>query len=364
MLQRIHGMNAIRRFLNSSLVGTAVIGCFSLLIFLSLCGILAVIRRPGVLASAPTATATIPIPTKILRSTQTATPILATPTIFILPTNTIPPTKAQIKVEFTATLLANASPESTSVPIQATPARSCVPSGQPQVGKVVDVIDGDTITAQLDGLVVKVKYIGVDAPESVSRLEYLGKEARNRNRELVVGRDVLLYRDVSDRDRFDRLLRYVFVDDKFINYELISQGYASALDEPPDSACAFLLKDVETGVKEQALGIWAPHTPQPELSLATTDVIIFDVNKEGEFVDIQNVGDTAIDLSGWKLVSEQGNEECKLAGIIHAYEIVRVFSGVKQPGFSCGYEKPIWNDTEPDPAVLYDPDKNEVARFP
>jgi hypothetical protein len=73
---------------------------------------------------------------------------------------------------------------------------------------------------------------------------------------------------------------------------------------------------------------------------------------------------TGIDLSGWKLVSEQGNEECKLAGIIHPYEIVRVFSGIKQPGFSCGYEKPIWNDTEPDPAVLYDPDKNEVARFP
>jgi endonuclease YncB( thermonuclease family) len=231
------------------------------------------------------------------------------------------------------------------------------------VGKVVDVIDGDTIAVLLDGLVVKVKYIGVDAPESVSRLEYLGKEARNRNRELVFGRDVLLYKEVSDRDRFDRLLRYVFVDDKFINYELISQGYAGALDEPPDSACAQLFEEVEKSVKTRALGIWAPHTPQPEEIMATTNVIIFSVNKPGEFVDIQNIGDSPIDLYGWKLISEEGKEECKLSGIIHPYEIVRLFSGIDQPGFSCGFDKPIWLDKEPDPAVLLDPDGNEVARY-
>jgi hypothetical protein len=90
-------------------------------------------------------------------------------------------------------------------------------------------------------------------------------------------------------------------------------------------------------------------------------LIIFNVNKEGEFVDLQNLGDTAIDLSNWKLVSELGNQECMLAGIIHPYEIVRIFSGIQQPGLSCGYEKPVWNDTEPDPAVLYDPDGYEVA---
>ena len=227
----------------------------------------------------------------------------------------------------------------------------------------MDVVDGDTITVLLDGLVVRVKYIGVDAPESVSRLEYLGKEAKNRNRELVFGRDVLLYRDETDRDRFDRLLRYVFVEDKFINYELVSQGYASALDEPLDSDCGLLFKEAETNVKKQALGIWAPHTPQPELALLMTDVIIFNVNKAGEFVDLQNTGDAPIDLKGWKLVSELGREECKLTGIIHPYEIVRIFSGKDQPGFSCGFDKPIWNDKDPDPAILYDPEGTEVARY-
>jgi endonuclease YncB( thermonuclease family) len=336
-------MNAIRRLLNSSLAGTAVVGCLALLLFMSLCGVLVVIRRPGGLAAAPTITltATVPIPTKILQPTETATPILATATIYILPTNTLPPTKTAAKVEIRAIQSGTASAAATSVQIEATPARSCVSAGRPQVAKVVDVIDGDTISVLLNGLVVKVKYIGVDAPESLSRLEYLGKEAKNRNKELVFGRDVLLYKDETDRDRFDRLLRYVFVDDKFINYELVNQGYASALEEPPDSDCALLFKEAETNIKKQALGIWAP----------------------GEFVDLQNAGDTAIDLKDWKLVSELGKEECKLSGVIHPYEIVRIFSGKDQPGFSCGYDKPIWNDKEPDPAVLYDPDGNEVARY-
>jgi len=231
------------------------------------------------------------------------------------------------------------------------------------VAKVVDVVDGDTITVWLDGLLVMVKYIGVDAPESISRLEYLGREARDRNRDLVFGRDVLLYRDETDRDRFDRLLRYVFIDGRLINYELVSQGYAHALDEPPDSACALLFKNAEDNVKKQALGIWAPHTPHSEQSFATTNIIIYSLSKQEEFVDLQNAGDTAVDLKGWKLVSELDKEECKLNGIIHPYEIVRIFSGKDQPGFSCGFDKPIWNDKEPDPAVLYNPDGIEVARY-
>lgn len=355
-------MNAISKFWNSSIAGIALLGCLSLLIFLSLCIILAGMYRPTLQAPAPTQTATHPVSTESMFPSGTAENLPAavesiqpTSTSFLLPTATLP---------VTATMTATASPYPTSRQSDATPGTSCVPGNQPQVARVVDVIDGDTISVFLDGLVVKVRYIGIDAPESVSRLQYLGKEAKARNRELVSGREVLLYKDVSDRDRFDRLLRYVFIEDKFINYELISQGFAAALDEPPDSACALLLQDAETKVKEKALGIWAPHTALPELSAVSGSVIIYTVNKEGEFVDIQNVGDIALDLKGWKLVSEQGNQDCELEGVIHPSEIVRIFSGSNQPGFSCGYEGPIWNDREPDPAVLYDPDGNEVDRYP
>lgn len=353
-------MKIIRRVGNSSLAGTALMGCLSLVMLMTLCGLLIMIRRPAALAPTPTGTPAI-TRTATLSPTTTATGISPTPTIWILPTNTVPPTR---KVQATATLPVTESPLTTpSLEQASTPVLSCVP-GSPQVAEVVDVIDGDTIKVLLDGLVVKVKYIGVDAPESVSRLEYLGKDAKLRNRELVSGRNVLLYKDVSDSDRFDRLLRYVFVENRFINYELVSLGYASALDEPPDSSCAILFEQAVTRAKDRSLGIWALHTPLPEQSLAASSLTIYSVNKEGEFVDLQNVGEMPVDLSGWKLVSEQGRQECKLEGIIHPYEILRVFSGIKQPGFSCGFEKPIWLDHEPDPAVLYDPEGLEVNRYP
>lgn len=354
-------MNAIRRFWNSSLAVTALMGCLSLFLLLGMCGIFATIRPPA--APTPTQTSTIPNPflVKTASPSPTATQILLTSTPWILPTNTIPVPR---KVEYTLTLAVTDVSSPTPGLAQAAPVEvTCVP-GNPQVGEVVDVIDGDTIKVLLDGLVVKVKYIGIDAPESISRLEYLGKEAKTRNRELVSGRNVLLYKDVSDRDRFDRLLRYVFVDNRFINYELVSLGYARALDEPPDSSCALFLAETAARAKEKSLGIWAPHTPLPEQSVAASSLVIFSLNPLGEFVDIQNVGEVAIDLTGWKLVSVKGNEDCLLGGMIQPSEILRIFSGSKQPGYSCGFEKPIWEDSEPDPAVLYDPDGNEIDRYP
>jgi micrococcal nuclease len=348
------------------MAGTALLGCLSILVLLSLCGFLAGIRRPQSLAPTPTITNSSSSPTRAVLPTGTATQISSSATAWILPTNTHPPTQ---RVRNTPTLAATAMAISTASTYafatgQTDSTRSCVPDTSPQVGKVLDVVDGDTIRILLDGLVVKVKYIGIDAPESLTRLEYLGKEARARNRELVYGQDVLLYKDVSERDRFDRLLRYVFVGDRFINYELAGLGYADALDEAPDSACALLFAQAASSARDKSLGIWAPHTPMPEESAAAGNLIIFSVNKEAEFVDIQNVTETPIDLSGWKLVSEQGKQECKLGGTIQPSEIFRIFSGSKQPGYSCGFDKPIWDDTQPDPAILYNKDGNEVDRYP
>ena len=355
-------MHAIRRFWNSSLAATALLGCLSLFLLMTLCGILALINRPFSPAAVPTEAISKVIPTETEKPTGTATGISATPTLWILPTNTLPPTK-RIDVTPTMAVTLRSNTITGAVETQSRQTSACAP-GSAKAGKVLDVIDGDTIKVLLDGLVVKVKYIGIDAPESVSRLEYLGKEAKLRNRELVSGRDVLLYKDVSEKDRFDQLLRYVFVEDRFINYDLVNLGYASALDEPPDSSCALLFSEAATRAKEQSLGIWAPHTAQPVLSLTAGSLLIYGVNKEAEFIDLQNVGELPVDLSGWRLVSELGNQECELGGTIQASEILRIFSGIDQPGYSCGFIRPIWSDSEPDPAVLYDPDGNEADRYP
>lgn len=86
--------------------------------------------------------------------------------------------------------------------------------------KVTAVIDGDTI--EIEGG-ERVRYIGIDTPETD---ECYGSEATEANRELVEEKEVILIRDVEDRDKYGRLLRYVIADGRFINAELVRLGYA------------------------------------------------------------------------------------------------------------------------------------------
>ena len=131
------------------------------------------------------------------------------------------------------------------------------------------VIDGDT----LDLGVERIRLHGIDAPESVkpgSPVEFMGKEASAANARLVEGRTVLLERDVSDRDRFDRLLRYVWVEDRgrpgrlvLVNLELVASGYAQAVTFPPDVRHADDFLEAERFARERALGLWGEAAPTP-----------------------------------------------------------------------------------------------------
>ena len=93
-------------------------------------------------------------------------------------------------------------------------------------------------------------------------------------------------------------------------------------------------------------------------------VRILTVNKPMEYVDIQNLSNGAVDLAGWRLVSETGNQSCTLRGTLQPNEVLRIWAGRGNPGFSCGYSRNIWNDSQSDPAVLYDPQGEEVSRYP
>jgi hypothetical protein len=94
-------------------------------------------------------------------------------------------------------------------------------------------------------------------------------------------------------------------------------------------------------------------------------VIIATVNKQAEWVDIQNVGGAPQDLGRWVLVSEKGNQHCDLHGIIEAGQTIRVWAESKnsnQGGINCGYDTPIWNNQERDTAILYNAQGQEVSR--
>lgn len=91
------------------------------------------------------------------------------------------------------------------------------------------------------------------------------------------------------------------------------------------------------------------------------------VNKQAEYVDIRNNTGADVGMAGWMLVSEKGPQYCPLDGIgtFPAGATIRVFALARQtvPGeFSCGHESEIWNNSDPDPAVLLAPGGVEVSR--
>lgn len=115
---------------------------------------------------------------------------------------------------------------------------------------VVSVIDGDTIELQ-DGS--HVRYLGIDTPEAG---EPYYSEATARNKELVEGKVVYLQKGKRDRDEYDRLLRYVYVDGFFVNAELVAQGFATAYIFDPDERYSQVLVQLEQYAKMRQRGLW------------------------------------------------------------------------------------------------------------
>ncbi|MFQ5827035.1 MAG: thermonuclease family protein [Dehalococcoidia bacterium] len=116
---------------------------------------------------------------------------------------------------------------------------------------VLRVIDGDTIVVSGD---LRVRYIGINAPEMD---EYFGRQAWQANRRLVEGKRVRLEKDISNTDRYGRLLRYVWVDGLLVEAELVREGYARARAYPPDVKYQGKLEALQREAREVGRGIWA-----------------------------------------------------------------------------------------------------------
>ena len=119
---------------------------------------------------------------------------------------------------------------------------------------VTRVVDGDTIEVSIDGIIYDVRYIGVDTPELG---EPWAGEATEANRQLVEGENVRLEKDISETDKYKRLLRYVYVGDIFVNAELVRQGLARAKAYEPDTKNQDYFEELEAGAREAGLGVWA-----------------------------------------------------------------------------------------------------------
>jgi micrococcal nuclease len=119
--------------------------------------------------------------------------------------------------------------------------------------RVTEVIDGDTIIIEGG---YHIRYIGIDTPEVRPQVEAFGQEAWQANRDLVEGKTIRLERDVSETDKYGRLLRYVWVDGTMVNAELVRQGLAEAKAYPPDTKYQSYLEQVEAEAKLAGRGMW------------------------------------------------------------------------------------------------------------
>lgn len=148
----------------------------------------------------------------------------------------------------------------------ATPAPKPKPTEPPQPQRtqatVVRVIDGDTIEVRIGAQTYNLRYIGIDTPETVDprrAVQCFGQEASNKNKELMSGKTVGLEKDVSETDRYGRLLRYVYVDGGMVNAELVRSGYAKASSYPPDVRYQDLFGQLEGEARDAGRGLWATN---------------------------------------------------------------------------------------------------------
>jgi micrococcal nuclease len=128
---------------------------------------------------------------------------------------------------------------------------------------VVRVVDGDTIQVRIGGRLEKVRYIGVNTPEvhhPTKGEEPGGREATEVNRGLVEGKPARLELDVQERDRYGRVLAYVWVGDVMINAELVRLGYAQVMTVPPNVRYQTLFLRLAREAREAGRGLWAAPT--------------------------------------------------------------------------------------------------------
>jgi micrococcal nuclease len=136
-----------------------------------------------------------------------------------------------------------------------TVAGGCVPDRFPREEATVrKVVDGDTIEVDEGGVPFRVRYIGMDAPELKG--EPMAAESLEANRRLVEGKRIVMVRDLSEADRYGRLLRFVFSGGIFVNSELVRLGLARATSYPPDVSCAAELRSAESEARAARRGLW------------------------------------------------------------------------------------------------------------
>ena len=131
--------------------------------------------------------------------------------------------------------------------------------------KVTRVVDGDTIVVSFDGRTERVRLIGVDTPESVhpdqGRNVPYGKVASEFTKSRLEGKEVFLEFDVAERDKYGRLLAYVYIDGAMFNKTLLDEGHAMVATYPPNVKYVDVFTAAQKAARKAGKGLWGIGEP-------------------------------------------------------------------------------------------------------
>ena len=200
-----------------------------------------------------------PVETQEPAKLNTPTSIATEPRPTQTNTNTPQPTRTRRPTE---------TPPPSATPLPQGVALISDVNGQEVVGEeatVNYVVDGDTVNVILNGSEFRVRYIGMDTPEQG---EPFYEDASRANQRLVEGQTVVMVKDVSETDRYGRLLRYVYLSDgTMVNGELVRLGFAQTATYPPDVKHQDLFLELQQEARNNGRGLWgqpvATNTPFP-----------------------------------------------------------------------------------------------------
>ncbi len=269
MLPRVQAfiMAYWRHFLGANLAGKSFLGCLPLIVVLMLCGMAqAAGQAVGLIAPAPTPT---PASVAAVDTTGSQPTPSANNTATLVPPATLVPIAAptdslrnEPTQEPTPEPPTPEPPTLTPVPTTDPLAYPAMPVGL-QEAQVVEVIDGDTVDVRINGNVERLRLIGMDTPETKDPrkpVQCFGKEAAAQAAKILTGQTVLVEEDPSQdtRDRYDRLLRYVWIPDgKLYNLEMIIGGFAHEYTYETPYKYQLVFKKEEAAARERGWGFWA-----------------------------------------------------------------------------------------------------------
>ncbi len=133
--------------------------------------------------------------------------------------------------------------------------------------KVTKIIDGDTIWVDINGKEFKIRLIGINCPEYTTKIEPYGKEATEFTTKYLTNKTVYLQTDISDKDKYDRLLRYVWLEkideineenikNYLFNAIIVKEGLAKSNYYKPNITLQTYLEELEKEAKSNKIGMW------------------------------------------------------------------------------------------------------------